>query len=302
MKKVLILGASGMLGSMIFNYLDGNTNCKIKGTLQNFNIGKFKKNNKKFIIFDAEKNDIQQDVFNQFKADYIINCIGVIKPYCKDNDPQGIYRAIKLNALFPHILNEYTTRNNSRIIQIATDCVYDGTSGQSNETVLHNALDVYGKTKSLGEVHSNNFLNIRCSIIGPELNNKISLLEWFLGHQSGEQVNGFSHHYWNGVTTLQFAKLCDFIIGKGDIYFDSLLKKSFIYHFVPNNTVNKYELLNIFNKVFNKKYKINEVNNVGNPIDRTLSTIYSEFGDSLIPMEKAIAELKDYMDKVDYYN
>ena len=101
------------------------------------------------------------------------------------------------------------------MIQIATDCVYSGKTGGYNEDSLHDALDAYGKTKSLGEVRSSTFLNIRSSIIGPEINHKVLLLEWFLKQPKGAVLNGFSNHLWNGVTTLQFAELCLTIIKKG---------------------------------------------------------------------------------------
>ena len=82
-------------------------------------------------------------------------------------------------------------------MQIATDCVYSGKKGSYNEDDLHDALDVYGKTKSLGEAQSPNLLNIRCSIIGPEQGKHVSLLEWFLTQEPGAKLQGFAHHHWN---------------------------------------------------------------------------------------------------------
>ena len=298
MKKILILGVTGMLGSTVYDVLSKNIDFDVRGTARNPKDFTLRKNGKIY-SFDAETDNIKLKVFSDFVPDYIINCIGIIKPYCKDNDPQGILRAIKVNALFPYLLVSSTQEIKAKVIQIATDCVYSGTKGKYTEKSQHDALDVYGKTKSLGEVQADNFLNIRCSIIGPELKNKTSLLEWFLSRKSGEKLTGFTHHLWNGVSTLQFAKLCHEIIKRGENYFSDLTKKSYIYHYTPNVAVSKYELLNIFKKVFKKDVMIEEVGGPGPAVDRTLSTDFVVFTDNngTKPMEYAIEELYEYMTK-----
>ena len=104
----------------------------------------------------------------------IINCIG---KFISDNSKEQIYSSIKVNSLFPIELSKYIKLKKIKLYQIATDCVYDGKAGNYDENSRHNAIDVYGKTKSLGEVKDNNFYNIRVSIIGKELNTKNSLVE-----------------------------------------------------------------------------------------------------------------------------
>ena len=292
--KVLVLGASGMLGSMVYGYLKRNSSLDVVGTVRN---EKLQNNN--LTLFDAEEFNLSATPPKDFESfDYVINCIGIIKPYCQDNDSQGVKRAIKVNAMFPHNLSLAGNKHNVKIIQIATDCVYSGKAGKYCETDPSDALDVYGKTKSLGEVIDGNLLNIRCSIIGPEKQNHLSLLDWFLSNKSGSALKGFSHHNWNGVTTLQYAKLCETIITNPSNLFDNLIKTSHMHHFLPNSTVNKFELLNIFKNVFNKNYTIVEVDNIGQPVDRTLSTKHNLIGE-LYPeqtMESAIEELRDYIE------
>lgn len=199
------------------------------------------------------------------------------------------------------MLSEFSEIKGIKTIQIATDCVYSGVKGQYAEDAPHDPLDVYGKTKSLGEVKSGSFLNIRCSIIGPEKYKKDFLLEWFLMQQEGTKVKGFSHHLWNGVTTLQFAQLCEKIINNK---FDALISESNTHHFMPNSTVNKYELLNIFNKIFNKKMIVEKYEDKKNILDRTLVSkfnIISSFFPSL-NMENALLELKKYIEEKGFYN
>lgn len=294
--RVLVLGITGMLGSMVFRYLK-EQDFLIAGTVRNKKSIP-KKSPVPIFEFDAEKIALDEGVFKKWKPTYVINCIGIIKPYCKDDDPVGVLRAIRVNALFPHLLASLGELYGFRTIQIATDCVYSGTKGRYIETDPHDALDVYGKTKSLGEVRFGKFLNIRTSIIGPEEKGKLSLLEWFLSQPKGSSIKGFAHHRWNGVTVLQFAQLVENIINRGPQYFDELVAASFVYHFVPNMVVNKYELMHIFNEVFKRDLVIERVDTIGPPVDRTLHTVFTLVqGGVELPMKQVIEDLVAYINK-----
>lgn len=291
--NVLVLGATGMLGSMVYNYLKSHSVFNVIGTSR--------KRSKDLIHFDVHAGFINADV-NLEDMDYVINCIGITKPYCHDGNMDEVKNAVIVNSLFPHALAELAEKKGFRIIQIATDCVYSGAGGKYAEDSLHDALDVYGKTKSLGEVISNLFLNIRCSIIGPERFNKVFLLEWFFAQSKGSIVNGFSNHLWNGVTTFQFAKLCKEIMCNEK--FDILVSQSSIHHFVPNDTVSKYELLCLFNKIFDKGLIVNKYEGNKGAVDRALTSNYNTIA-SFYPnstIEKEVKELKKHINETGFYN
>lgn len=221
--KIAILGSRGMLGSMIT----------------------------KIIQPDITLNRPQLDAENPFlwlEGYQVINCIGVIKPYCND-----IERAIKVNALFPHTLPATT-------IQIATDCVFSGKQGSYVETDAHEASDTYGQTKSLGE--ASHIKNLRCSIIGPELKNHTSLLDWFLGQN---KVDGFTNHYWNGITTYHFAKLVQGALREH-------IELPSVQHIVPADIVTKAELLRLIARAYHKDIVVRDME-APVSIDRTLSTL-----------------------------
>lgn len=282
MKNVLVLGSTGMLGSMVEAVLRRNERISILATTRS--------------TFEAETFATQQDHPSIHGVDYIVNCIGVIKPHCKDDDAEGVRQAIAVNALFPHILARAADRAGARVIQIATDCVYSGTRGQYGEMDPHDPIDVYGKSKSLGEVRWPHFLNIRCSIIGPEMGRCTSLFEWFMSQPEGGSVSGFAHHLWNGVTTLQYAELVERIITTPNA-FDEALSLSHLHHFVPNTTVSKFELLTLMAKHFDKNVAITKVSDTGPSVDRTLRSNLPYLS-SLYPsvtMEDAIAAMKRYM-------
>ncbi|MHA2181906.1 MAG: dTDP-4-dehydrorhamnose reductase family protein [Promethearchaeota archaeon] len=292
MTNILVIGVSGMLGSMVFDYLSKNKNLNVYGTVRNA-----KYQNDRIFLFDA--NDISQledqRILN-LNIGYVINCIGITKPFSKDDDPIGVVRAIRINSDFPWELAEFAKKYNIRVIQIGTDCVFSGKKGQYNEIDKHDPLDVYGKSKSLGEVFDKTTLIIRGSIIGPEFKKEVTfLLEWFLNQQKGGTISGWEHHLWNGITTLQFAQICERIIESNN--FEKLMETSYIHHFVPNEIVNKYELMNIFNVVFDKKLKIDRVNKPDEKVDRTLSSNFDDLSKlfNKSDIKTALIELSDYI-------
>lgn len=269
-KKVLVLGASGMLGIEVIRHLL-KENITLFATIRNFSDKKKIKNylnsnisNIKFYKFSIKgsyAHKLKKIVKNK---DYIVNCIGLIKPYISENNIDDVTNAININSIFPYRLNDCVGKN-TKIFQIATDCVYDGKKGDYKENDSHDAIDVYGKTKSLGEIKSKNFFNIRCSIIGKEIKNFNSLLCWFLNQKKNSQIFGFKNHLWNGITTNHFGKIISALITQQ-------IKIPNLIHIMPNDTVNKYKLLKLFQEKFKRHdLKIKEIN-AKFVVNRTLKT------------------------------
>jgi len=221
-------------------------------------------------VLDAERCSVEEIANILQGAEWAINAIGVIKPHIRDNDPIQVERSIRVNTLFPYMLSRAAEETNTKILQIATDCVYSGKKGHYLETDDHDPLDVYGKTKSLGEVPSSSFHNLRCSIVGPEPQRRLSLLDWFLSQGQNAEINGFTNNKWNGITTLHFAKLCAGIIER-----DLTLRN--LHHIVPNGTVTKYELLKIFARYFGRGDLRITPKEATEAIDRTLDTLDHSF-------------------------
>jgi dTDP-4-dehydrorhamnose reductase len=253
-KQILILGGTGMLGSACFKYF-----------LQRKEFVTYSTSRKESNKFLTCKNAYDlRSILSQYKIDYVINCIGIIKPYINEQNQESLIDAIRMNSLFPHEIAHVAKLSNTRIIQIATDCVFSGRRGKYIEPDIHDYEDFYGKTKSLGEVSDSIFLNLRSSIIGQEIDKSSSLLEWFL-NQSPGKVNGFTNHFWNGITTYHFGVICAGIILND-------LNLSGTQHLVPNDFVTKAELLQMFQKIYGK-YDVEILSMLAdNPVDRTLST------------------------------
>lgn len=257
MKKVLVLGATGMLGSACYSVISQSSSLSTEGTSRTLD--------GKLLHLDAEDLNQVSNLIAKVQPDYVVNCIGIIKPHISEKEPDSIKKAIDINAKFPISIANLALEHNFKVIQIATDCVYSGKKGSYTEIDLHDATDVYGKTKSLGEVPSENFLHLRASIIGPEFGRSTSLLEWFRNQPLGSKLNGFEDHIWNGITTYQFARLARGLIESGSNIFG-------IRHLVPANRVSKYDLLKIFSEVYERNdIEIKKITS-SSFIDRTLET------------------------------
>ena len=268
--SIIILGAHGMLGWQVLNqFKESNFNlkCQVRSKKnQRTLVKKLKLNNKiSFFNFDLEKDKIEVLYKKISKNDIIINCIGKIKPFINENNLNQIEAAIKVNSMFPLLLSKMIKIKNVKIYQIATDCVFSGSDGNYNEMSKHDALDVYGKSKSLGEVNIKNFFNIRASIIGKELDTKNSLVEWFLSNEKKEKIFGFKDHLWNGVTTSVFSQILYTIINEK-------INIPNNFHLVPKDKVSKYKLMQFLKNYYGfKDLKIIRKNS-NNKINRVLET------------------------------
>ena len=217
--------------------------------------------NGEILFFDPIKDNFA-DLCKIVNPNFVINCIGAIKPTIT-NKNESINNAISINSLFPLEISKTAIDLDFNYIQIGTDCVFSGSKGNYSELSMTDATDVYGKTKIVGEVTSANKALIRSSIVGPETGNGKSLLNWFLRTEDLE-VNGFTDHEWNGVTTLNFAKI---VLGLTK----NQNKNIKLQHLIPNDKVNKFELLLLFQEYFSKQIKINDVISE-TKVDRTLKT------------------------------
>jgi dTDP-4-dehydrorhamnose reductase len=190
------------------------------------------------------------------KIDHVINAIGVTIPFSMREPALTFF----INGALPHILAESF---GEKLIHITTDCVYNGKEGfPYNENSSKSPTDLYGLSKSLGE--PTGCLTIRTSIIGRELDGMSGLLEWFL-QQEGKTITGFAEHYWNGITTQQFGKLCDQIMQSPDAF-----PRRGIYH-VFSTVVSKYEMLLSFQRKYGIRCTIKADNE--NKLNRSMTSV-----------------------------
>jgi dTDP-4-dehydrorhamnose reductase len=216
------------------------------------------------IRFDAIENDLGILNLRDNFYDYVINCIGIIRHRITESN-ESIKRAILVNSIFPLKLLKEIEGSPTKLIQIGTDCVFSGRAGSYSESAVKDPIDFYGYSKAMGEISSQNQMLLRCSIIGRENENHLSLMEWLLRQAKNSKVNGFIDHKWNGLTTLAFAKILNGIISQEHF-------ESGVFHVVPGNQVTKFELLQIIASTFRRGDLHIYPTSSSAPVDRTLST------------------------------
>ena len=187
---------------------------------------------------DVMNLDALHEILAELRPDYVINCVGIIK---QRHEAQAAIPSITVNSLLPHKLAEIVQEWGGRLIHFSTDCVFSGKRGQYTEDDDSDAEDLYGKSKFLGEVMTANALTLRTSIIGRELVEHQSLLEWFRS-QNHKTVKGFKRAIFAGVTTNQMAKVVTDILQRDE-------PLSGLYQIV-SDPISKYDLLCLLREVY----------------------------------------------------
>ena len=271
--RIAVLGASGMLGNAVGHYFNSHHKYDVQLSFRSL---KYRYGNSSF-HFDALN---ERSIDRLPEVDYVINCIGCIPQ--RDYDVRTL---MQVNAQFPHFLANLCEKRGIRLIHITTDCAFSGKTGDYNELAKPDAVDIYGISKELGEPQ--NCMVLRTSVIGRELRTKYSLLEWVSSLRKGTNVNGYMNHVWNGVTNVEYAKICDKIISHG--FYENV--KRHVFSDVP---LSKYQMLLAFNKSYKLGLNIKPFQH-SEHVNRSLSTVYSLNRKLEIPtFQQMLEELKEY--------
>jgi len=265
---IYVLGSTGMLGRYVNSYLQSTVFDVTPVSRETLDATDGKE-----IIFSTLNS------LNIKTNDVLINCMGVIKQ-------RGDVTAssfILVNGVFPHILNEYCELRGAKLIHITTDCVFSGSKGSYMECATHDAADIYGKSKSVGEPTTATV--VRTSIIGEELENKKSLLEWIKSSE-GKEVSGYEDHWWNGITCLQFAKICETIITE-ELYWEG------VRHIYSREIINKSELVTLISFIYGLHIKVMPVC-TGTLCDRSLMSMYDDVKFEIPGLAFQLAEIRNY--------
>jgi dTDP-4-dehydrorhamnose reductase len=259
--KILVLGASGMIGSAIFRVLSNESHYEVYGSIRSKELKKFFKDdlNKRLVICSDILDQIQLvRLFSEIKPNVVINCIGLTKHHKEAGD---VLLAVSLNTTLPHRLADLCKASSARLIHISTDCVFSGLRGNYLEEDDSDATDVYGKSKYLGEVvNKSHTITLRTSTIGHELHSSYGLLEWFLAQEGS--CTGFNKAFFSGLPNTVFAEIIrDYIIPNPELYG--------LYH-VGAAPISKYELLKLIAIQYNKSIAI--IFDEKCAIDRSLNT------------------------------
>jgi len=274
MKRIAILGGTGMAGNVAVTYLSELGYDVFFMSLDAPDTGKSK-------ALDATDFPALTKWLDTVVPDVVFNCLGTL---VKDSEARPDI-AILLNSYLPHFL-EFKYRNTkTKIIHLSTDCVFSGSRSGYKETNVPDGETVYDRTKALGEIVNDKNLTFRMSIIGPDRNAKgIGLFNWFMS-QSGI-IRGYSKAMWTGLTTIELARAVDAAI-KQDL--------TGLYHLVPDKSIDKYSLLILFKKIFGKVDVEIEAYD-GFVTDKTLINTRTDFDFVVHDYPKQLEDMKDWIE------
>ena len=274
--KIVILGSTGILGNTLKLYLNKKkittkTISREKNTKSNINLKNFS-NFKKL-----------EKLITKHNPTHVINCIGVTKFNKNYKNNKLTYL---LNTKMPIYIARFCKTNKIYFIHVSTDCVFSGKKGNYADISLKDSRDLYGISKSKGEVKNSFTTTIRTSFIGPELNTKNSLLNWFLAQN--KSVNGYNNAFFSGITSLELSK----------IIYNYSIKKNLLINKIINvgsSRISKYELLCKIKKIFKKKNKI--IRDPRFKIDRSLNSkkFIKLTKYKIVKWDKMLIELKKFM-------
>ncbi|MDC0108284.1 SDR family oxidoreductase [Paracoccaceae bacterium] len=268
MKKIIILGATGLIGHQVYYRLKANKNFLV------FSFAYQRKISNDTVLLDARDEHLLEKSIVEINPDVIVNCMGVLISEA-NRDPEN---AIFLNAYVPQRLKSVANKLDAKLVHISTDCVFSGKKGSYTENDIRDADDTYGRAKALGEVLEPPHVTLRTSVVGPELKDGEELFHWFMSQEGN--VKGFTKSFWSGVTTLELAKAVGWVI-ENNI--------QGLHHITNGVPINKYDLLMLFKKYTHKEVVIESVD--GKVIDKSLLDTHKKI-DYVVPnYEYMISEM-----------
>jgi dTDP-4-dehydrorhamnose reductase len=258
--KVLVLGATGMLGNAVMRLFTQSAGYEVVGSARStsaLHLLPADLSDRVICGVDVEHIDSLISLFSKVQPDVVINCIGLVKQLAEADDPLA---AIPINSLLPHRLARLCGVAGARLVHMSTDCIFSGAKGMYTEADMSDAKDLYGRSKYLGEVDYPHAITLRTSIIGHELNGEHSLVGWFLAQQG--DVKGFRRAIFSGLPTVELARVIrDHVISHPELHG---------VHHVSADPINKFDLLTLISNVYGKKIDIAADDNF--IIDRSLDS------------------------------
>jgi len=233
--RVLVVGATGMLGHTVFRHLPRDR-FETWGTLRDAKaLAHFSPGERERLLtgVDAVDSRVLEGVFDRIHPDAVINCVGVVKQLASSHDPLVV---LPINAMLPHQLSRLAGRHGARLVHISTDCVFDGARGGYRESDKADTIELYGQSKYIGEVSDvPHAITLRSSIIGHELETRHGLVEWFLS-QAGS-ARGFTRAVFSGLPTIEMTRvIADVVLPRPDL--------SGLYH-VSAAPISKFDVLRL---------------------------------------------------------
>lgn len=237
--KVLVLGASGMIGHVMLRYFAQSPGYSVVGAVRFAREVQLLPEALRGLVMCGSDmaTDALLQMFDRVRPDVVVNCIGIVKQASEADDPLAV---IPVNSLLPHRLLRVCKVAGARLVHFSTDCVFSGAKGMYRENDTADAIDLYGRSKFLGELDDAQAVTLRKSVIGPELEGSQGLLAWFLSQQG--RASGFTRAIFSGLPTVELARVIrDFVLARPELHG--------VLH-VAAEPINKHALLSLIARIY----------------------------------------------------
>lgn len=272
--KLVVLGSTGMAGHVVAQYLEEQGH-------QVFRTSRSEKNGPRSAGIDVTDLGALGRWLDQVAPEAVVNCVGLLQRACEIRFDLSVL----INSYLPHWLENKYAGSPTRVVHLSTDCVFSGARGGYRENDLPDGPTPYDRTKALGELRNGKDLTFRMSIIGPDIDPKgTGLLNWFMA-QTGD-IRGFGEVYWNGVTTIELARAIHAALAQG---------LTGLYHLTPDQSIDKYSLLKLFQASFGKIDVT--ITRVEEPrIDKSLVNTRTDFDFSIRDYPTQMADMRAWVE------
>lgn len=258
--RVMILGGAGMLGHKLAQRLahDFEVWVTLRRDAKEFERYRLVDPGRIVPNLDVEDWPSVREAFRRVRPDAVINCVGIIKQLPAAHDP---IPSITINSLLPHRLHRLCGDIGARLLHFSSDCVFNGRKAMYTEDDPSDALDLYGRTKFLGETSGPGALTIRSSIVGRELRTTSGLVEWFLSHRTGS-IEGYTRAIYTGFTTQAMSRIVrDLLVDQPELHGTVQ---------ISSERITKFDLLGLLRDAYDTQVEIVPSDRV--QIDRSLDS------------------------------
>ena len=230
MKKVLITGSGGILGSELSNRLN-----ELFDVLA---LPKSSRNN----FLDITDFDMMYSIFKNFEPDFVINCAAFTNvDSCESN--KQIARNVNVKGLM-NLLK--CMSKNSKMIHISSDYVFDGKNGNYKENDMKEPINYYGKTKleadNLLMGSNSNYLIIRPNVLYSSNLNENHFLSWVVNSlKEKKKINVVNDQISNPV---YITDLVEVILSSLFVEYNG------VYHFGSEDVISRYDFALLISRIF----------------------------------------------------
>lgn len=147
MKKVVITGSNGLLGQTLVDLLLKE---KERYQVVGFSRGNNRsgRNDFEYYSIDLTDEEVLKEGLKKCNPDVIVNTAAMTNVDACENNKE---ECDKLNVDVVQFLEEYSKKNNTHLIHLSTDFIFDGKNGPYKETDKANPLSYYGLSKLKSE-------------------------------------------------------------------------------------------------------------------------------------------------------